>query len=80
MEPFNTSADMPISIDTDHELVTDVKPTVAIDGAVVFIRNGREVGRVDAVYDFASINDDPELVALALQLIQTSSKRLHLAS
>ncbi len=68
-----------IVIDNDNELTIDVKPIVTVPGALVFVRNGQEIGRIDATYDFASINDDPEMVALAIQIVQASRQRIHLA-
>ena len=68
-----------IVIDNDNELTIDAKPIVTVLGALTFVRNGREIGHIDATYDFASINDDPEMVALAIQIVQASRQRIHLA-
>jgi len=49
----------------DH-LVIQAKPTVTVIGAIVLERNGKQLCSIDATYDFESIQDDPELVAVGV--------------
>lgn len=67
-----------IVINTDN-LTIDVEPKVISSGAITFIRNGQELGSIDAEFDLTSIQNDPELVHLALQLIHSFRQRVHIA-
>ena len=62
----------------DH-LVVQCEPTVTVIGAIVLERGGKQLCSIDATYDFESIQDDPELVAIAIQLVQHHRTRVAMA-
>jgi hypothetical protein len=68
-------------IDNSDHLVVQGEPTVIVKGAITLVRRGKELCSIDATYDLASIQDDPELTELVLKLIVggIGSGRVHMA-
>ena len=68
-----------ITITGSDHLIVQSKPEVLVKGAIVLERNGKQLCSIDATYDFESIQDDPELVAIAIQLVQHHRTRVSMA-
>ena len=63
----------------DQPISVEVEPKITSKGAITFVRNGRELGSIDAEFDLSSIQDDPELTYLAIRIIEGWRQRVHIA-
>lgn len=63
----------------DDHMIVQLEPKVIVQGAIVLERRGKQLCSIDATYDFESIQNDPELTAIVLQLIQGCRTRVRMA-